>query len=156
MATKYPIIKHRAFIKTLTAAYHPFILDGFQWNFAWIFQYIMRNACDKKKEHRPKVKVKVTENTKTTMWAITSEPEVVETSGWFQNVPCQNIYQKCRSPHDAWRNLLCVTWRQINQIKRDFCIFSNFVNFVPIDIKIGTHIGPILYNIYKIAPIKIT
>ena len=27
MATKYPIIKHRAFIKTLTAAYHPFILD---------------------------------------------------------------------------------------------------------------------------------
>ena len=33
--------------------------------------------------------------------AITFEPEVVETSGWFQNVPCQNIYQKCRSPHDA-------------------------------------------------------
>ena len=32
---------------------------------------------------------------------LTSEPEVVETSGWFQNVPCQNIYQKCRSPHDA-------------------------------------------------------
>ena len=58
-----------------------------------------------KKEHRSKVKVKVTENTKTTLWAITSEPEVVETSGWFQNVPCQNIYQKCRSPHDAWRNI---------------------------------------------------
>ena len=29
MATKYPIIKHRAFFKTLIAAYHPFILDGF-------------------------------------------------------------------------------------------------------------------------------
>ena len=29
MATKYPIIKHKAFFKTLTAAYHPFILDGF-------------------------------------------------------------------------------------------------------------------------------
>ena len=29
MATKYPIIKHRAFYKTLIAAYHPFILDGF-------------------------------------------------------------------------------------------------------------------------------
>ena len=36
-----------------------------------------------KKEHmsKVKVKVKVTENTKTTIWAITSEPEVVETSG---------------------------------------------------------------------------
>ena len=60
----------------------------------------MRNACDKKK-HMSKVKVKVIENTKTTIWAITSEPEVVETSGWFQNVPCQNINQKCRSPHDV-------------------------------------------------------
>ena len=29
MATKYPIIKHRAFFKTFIAAYHPFILDGF-------------------------------------------------------------------------------------------------------------------------------
>ena len=56
-------------------------------------------------ENRSKVKVKVTENTKTTIWAITFEPEVVETSGWFQNVPCQNIYQKCRSPHDAWRSV---------------------------------------------------
>ena len=28
MATKYPIIKHRAFFKTLIAEYHPFILDG--------------------------------------------------------------------------------------------------------------------------------
>ena len=32
-------------------------------------------------EHRSKVKIKVTENTKTTIWAITFEPEVVETSG---------------------------------------------------------------------------
>ena len=32
-------------------------------------------------ENRSKVKVKVTENTKTTIWAITFEPEVVETSG---------------------------------------------------------------------------
>ena len=55
----------------------------------------------KKIEHRSKVKVKVTENTK----AITFEPEDVETSGWFQNVPCQNTYQKSRSPHDAWCNL---------------------------------------------------
>ena len=40
----------------------------------------MRNACDKKIEHSSKVKVKVTENTKTTIWAITFELEVVETS----------------------------------------------------------------------------
>ena len=32
-------------------------------------------------EHRSKVKVKVTENTKTTIWAITFEREVVEISG---------------------------------------------------------------------------
>ena len=49
-------------------------------------------------EHRSKVKARVTEYTKTTIWA-------VETSGWFQNVPCQNTYQKCRSPHDVWRNV---------------------------------------------------
>ena len=77
-----------------------------------------------KKEHMSKVKVKVTENTKTTIWAITSEPEVVETSGWFQNVPCQNIYQQCRSPHDAWRSVFA----------------SHDVNSEPIDFKIGTHI----------------
>ena len=80
--------------------------------------------CVTKKEHMSKVKVKVTENTKTTIWAITSEPEVVETSGWFQNVPCQNIYQKCRSPHDAWRSVFA----------------SHDVNSEPIDFKIGTHI----------------
>ena len=84
----------------------------------------MRNACDKKKEHMSKVKVNVTENTKTTIWAITSEPEVVETSGWFQNVPCQNIYQKCSSPHDAWHSVFA----------------SHDVNSEPIDFKIGTHI----------------
>ena len=55
----------------------------------------MRNACDKKKEHMSKVKVKVTENTKTTIWAINSEPEVVETS-------CQNGLSECvEVPHDA-------------------------------------------------------
>ena len=59
----------------------------------------MRNACDNK--NRTKVKVKVTENTKTTIWAIL----VVETSGWFQNIPCQNTYQKCRSPHDVRRTI---------------------------------------------------
>ena len=92
-------------------------------------------------ENRSKVKVKVTENMKTTIWAITFEPEVVETSGWFQNVPCQNIYQKCRSPHDAWRSVFA----------------SHDVNSEPIDFKIGTHIDftCTIYHV-KIAPIKIT
>ena len=31
-------------------------------------------------------KVKVTSNMNTTVWAITFEPEVVETSGWLQNI----------------------------------------------------------------------
>ena len=39
-------------------------------------------------------KVKVTENN-------TFAPEDVETNGWFHNVPDQNTYQKCRSPHDV-------------------------------------------------------
>ena len=98
-----------------------------------------------KMEHRSKVKVKVTENINTTVWAITFASEDVETSGRFHNVPDQNTYR------------FCVTWRQI---KHDLCIFYNFVNFVPIDLKIGnvlhTLIGPMLCNIYKIEPIKIT
>ena len=40
----------------------------------------MRNASNNKMEYRSKFKVNVTENTKTTIWAITFEPEVVETS----------------------------------------------------------------------------
>ena len=52
-------------------------------------------------EHRSKVKVKVTENTKITIWAITFEPEVVETLGWFHNVPDQNTYQTFLSAHDV-------------------------------------------------------
>ena len=31
---------------------------------------------------------------KITVWAITLEPEVVETSGWFQNIPWRNTYRK--------------------------------------------------------------
>ena len=45
-------------------------------------------------EHRSNVKVKVTENTKTTIWAIAFEPEDVETSGWFHNISDQYTYQK--------------------------------------------------------------
>ena len=29
---------------------------------------------------------------------------ILEISGWFQNVPDQNTYQKCHSPHDARRS----------------------------------------------------
>ena len=60
-----------------------------------------------------------------------------ETSGWFQNVPCQNTYQKCRVPmtYDV-PFLRHVTSNKIYNC----CIFSNFVNSEPIDLKIGTHI----------------
>ena len=97
--------------------------------------------CVWQKKNMSKVKVKVTENTKTTIWAITSEPEVVETSGWFQDVPCQNIYQKCRSPHDAWRSVFA----------------SHDVNSEPIDFKIGTHIdfSCTIYHNRGISPINI-
>ena len=75
------------------------------------------------------------------MSAITSEPEVVETSGWFQNVPCQNIYQKCRSPHDAWRSFFA----------------SHDVNSEAIDFKIGTRIDftCTIYHNRGISPILI-
>ena len=52
-------------------------------------------------EHRSKVKVKVSKNMKTTVWARTFEPEVVETSGWLQNVPDENTILAYR--HDVWR-----------------------------------------------------
>ena len=38
-------------------------------------------------ENRIKGKVKVITFVKIRQWAITFEPEVTETSGWFQNVP---------------------------------------------------------------------
>ena len=72
----------------------------------------MRNACDKKIEHKSKVKVKVTENTKTTISAITFEPEVVETTGWFKNVPYQNTYQQCRGQNLL--RLLCLKFKYCN------------------------------------------
>ena len=69
---------------------------------------------------------------------------VVETSGWFQNVPCQNTYQKCRVPmtYDV-PFLRHVTSNKIYNC----CIFSNFVNSEPIDLKIGTHIDFTIYHI---------
>ena len=42
-------------------------------------------------EHRSKVKV--TNNMKTTVWAITFEPEVIK-KAWLQNIPDRNTYHK--------------------------------------------------------------
>ena len=42
--------------------------------------------CVKTIEHMLKVKVEVIKNIKTTIWAIAFEPEVVDISGWLQNV----------------------------------------------------------------------
>ena len=70
----------------------------------------MSSVCDKKIEHRSKVKVKVKvkvliKDMKTTVWTITFEPEIVENSGWFQNVTGRNTYQKYRGPHDEQRTV---------------------------------------------------
>ena len=58
-----------------------------------------------------------------------------KTSGWLQNVTDENTYHNYRSRHDV--PLL----RHMTSNKTyDFCMFSKFVNFVLIDLKIGTHI----------------
>ena len=91
--------------------------------------------------NRSKVKVKVTKIMKTTVWDITFEPDVVETSGWFQNVPDRIILAPMM--YDVPGFLRHVT----SNTKYDFCMFSKFVNVAPIDLKIGTHIDR-TYTIY--------
>ena len=46
---------------------------------------------------KPKSKVKITENMKTIVWAITFELDVVETSGWLQMLP-----MRIPSSHGGW------------------------------------------------------
>ena len=96
----------------------------------------MRNACDKKIEQRSKVKV--TENTKTAVSAIAFEPEVVETSAWFNNVPCTNSQIPIRSVPMTYD--VPFLHHVTSNKTYNCCIFSNFVNSEPIDLKIGTHI----------------
>ena len=93
MATKYSIIKHRAFFKTLTAAISPINT----WSIAMKFRMDIPVLHDyfvwQPREHRSKVTVKVIKNIKTTVWTITFESDVLETSGWLQNVSNENTYQ---------------------------------------------------------------
>ena len=63
-------------------------------------------------EHRSKVKV--IKDIKTPVWPITFKPEIVETSGWLQNVVDENTYQKY---------LASLNWRQIKHT-----IFACFLN----------------------------
>ena len=53
----------------------------------------MPTLCDNQVQHMSKVKIKVIKNIKTTAWDITFEPEVVETSGWLQDVYNEHTYQ---------------------------------------------------------------
>ena len=87
MATKYPIIKHRSFFQNFNRSISPIHTGRILMKLRMDIP-VHHSQCvwQNKIEHRSKVKV--TENTKTTILAITFEPEVVETSGWFQNVPC--------------------------------------------------------------------
>ena len=80
-------------------------------------------------EPRSKVKGKVIKNIKTTVWAIT-----FETSGRLQNVAGENTFQNYTAAMTYDEPYLK------RQRKHDFCMFSKFVNFLPIDLKIGTHI----------------
>ena len=74
MATKYPIIKHRTFFKTLTILMKLHMeIPVYHYQYVWY-----------KIEHRSKIKVIKT-------WKPPFELEAVETSGWFQNVTDENI-----------------------------------------------------------------
>ena len=64
----------------------------------------MRTLCDKKVEYMSKVKVKVT--LKKTLCVISFEPEVLEISGWLQNVSNEKpISRTIPSPHDVRRTV---------------------------------------------------
>ena len=143
MATKYPIIKHRAFFQNFNRSISPIhtgrILMKLRMD---IPVHHTQCVSHKKKEHRSKVKVKVTENTKTTIWAITFEPEVVETSGCFHNFPCQNTCQK-----SLWCTTygFCVTWRQIKYTIVAYFLTSSILNRL-ISKSVHTLIWPVLYT----------
>ena len=67
MATKYPIIKHRAFFKTLPQHItHSYSTDSYETSPGYSSTSCAMRVT-KKIEHRSKVKIKVTENTKTTI-----------------------------------------------------------------------------------------
>ena len=69
--------------------------------------------------------------------AITFEPKVVETSSWLQNVPDGNIYQDYPVIVMFDVPLLCL---MTSNNTYHFSTFCKFINFVPIDLKIGTNI----------------
>ena len=145
MATKYPIIKHRVFFKTITTARSPtntwWIPMKLRMEIPVLHVYLVWHLI----EHRSKVKVnvKVIKNIKTTVWAIHFEPKVVETSGWLQNVSNKNTYHD--DPEPPWRTTyrFCVTWRQIKHT-----IFACFLNssilYRLISKLVHTLIGPML------------
>ena len=53
----------------------------------------------------------------------------------------ENTYQNPPSRHDIQRHIT-------SNKTYDFCMFSKFANFVPIDLKIGTHIDG-TYTLYE-------
>ena len=71
MATKYPIIEHRVFFKTLTSAISPIntslIHMKLRKEIPVLYAYFVWQSI----EHRLKVKVKVIKNIKNIVWAIT-------------------------------------------------------------------------------------
>ena len=146
MATKYPIIKHRAFFKTLTAAISPIytwqLLMKLRMAIPVLHAYFVWQPI----KHRSKVKV--IKNSKSTFWDLTFEPDVVEISGWLNVSNEKNTFQNDPEPpwHTTYR--FCVTWRHIKHT-----IFACFLNssilYWLISKLVHTLIGPILCTLQK-------
>ena len=100
----------------------------------------------KKIEHRSKVKV--TEKKKTTIWTITFEPEVFASRDVKENVQFLHLHW---TDYYKDSSALCPVRVIKNRRQIKHTIFAyfllNLVNFVPIDLKIGTHIDW-TYNMY--------
>ena len=83
--------------KTLTAAISPIIN---MWQIAMKFckeisvlhAYFVWQSIEHRSMSMSNVNVKVIKNITITVWAMTFEPEVVETSGWLQNITDENTY----------------------------------------------------------------
>ena len=88
-----PIIKYREFFH-ISMSYISAINERIASKFIPVMQVNMVNA---QKSNDLEMSRSITSKTMNiTFWAITLEPEVVETSGWLQNIPWRNTYRGCR------------------------------------------------------------
>ena len=107
------IIKHWAFFKTFISPINIWwILMKFRKDIPVLHAYFLWKST----EHRSNVKVNVIKDIKTTVWAITFEPEVAETSVFFWKFYwCKYLSELSQPSWHTYR--FCVTWRQIKPIR---------------------------------------